>query len=377
MVLLFSSLFSMTAIACCNNDDTDCIYDFSKEYLEEFIGYNPCDPDDMVCIPDFLKEYLEECICDNPCDPDYMGCILDFLKECLEECICDNPCDPDDMCCILDFLEECLEECICDNPCDPDDDEPDDGDDNDGTSPSSGRGGYKSKEEPSVVIPPNKDPVADASKGEPYEGLIDEEITFDGSSSYDPDGEIVEWFWDFGDDGFGTGEIITHNYSDPGVYFVELLVTDDKGETDYYGTIVNINHPNRPPTDPIVNSTISAGIPDTEYIFTVVSTDPDGDDIRYLVNWSDGTYDETDYLPNGKIATLSHTWTSAGIYTVKVSALDDNNASSGTTELDVIIEEDVVETSTLNLAMIILLIIILAGLLVVLVEYIRRRSKKS
>ena len=220
----------------------------------------------------------------------------------------------------------------------------------------------------------NQPPVADASEGEPYEGLVDEEITLDGSNSYDPDGEIVEWFWDFDDDTVETGEVITHSYSDPGIYFVELMVTDDDGATDYYETSVVINQPNRPPTNPVVNDSISTGKPNTKYIFTVVSTDPDGDDIRYIVDWGDETYDETGYIPNGSMATLNHTWTSMGIYNVNVSAVDENNAASGITELEITIDKEAVETSTLNFTMILLLAMLIVGLLLASLEYLRRKK---
>ena len=106
----------------------------------------------------------------------------------------------------------------------------------------------------------------------------------------------------------------------------------------------------------------------------MVSTDPDGDDIRYLVNWSDGTYDETGYLPDGAIATLNHTWTSVGIFTIKVNALDENNAASGITELEITIDKEAVETSILNFTMIILLAIIIAGLLLASLEYLKRKK---
>jgi hypothetical protein len=43
--------------------------------------------------------------------------------------------------------------------------------------------------------PENIKPVADLSAGEPYQGYVNVEITFDGSKSYDPDGNITKWFW--------------------------------------------------------------------------------------------------------------------------------------------------------------------------------------
>jgi PKD repeat protein len=57
-------------------------------------------------------------------------------------------------------------------------------------------------------------------------------ITFDGSSSYDPDGTITSWLWDCGDGGYGPGEIFTHVYPTSGTYNVTLTVKDNSFEEE-------------------------------------------------------------------------------------------------------------------------------------------------
>jgi hypothetical protein len=54
-------------------------------------------------------------------------------------------------------------------------------------------------------------------------------VQFNGSASYDPDGIIVSWMWDFGDGTTGYGEIVEHRYSQQGTYVVTLTVTDNHG----------------------------------------------------------------------------------------------------------------------------------------------------
>lgn len=61
-----------------------------------------------------------------------------------------------------------------------------------------------------------------------HSGAQGDEIAFVGSASYDLDGEIVSWVWDFGDGSTGSGEIVTHVYPAEGVYMVTLCVTDDE-----------------------------------------------------------------------------------------------------------------------------------------------------
>ena len=76
----------------------------------------------------------------------------------------------------------------------------------------------------------NQKPVADA--GGSYLWVKDIPMTFDGSGSYDPDGIIVSYEWDFGDTNSGTGVSPTHTYTAAGNYTATLTVTDDGGKTD-------------------------------------------------------------------------------------------------------------------------------------------------
>jgi hypothetical protein len=50
---------------------------------------------------------------------------------------------------------------------------------------------------------------------------------FDASGSYDIDGDIVSYEWNFGDGNTGTGELITHEFTEMGTYIVTLIVIDD------------------------------------------------------------------------------------------------------------------------------------------------------
>jgi hypothetical protein len=77
---------------------------------------------------------------------------------------------------------------------------------------------------PSVNIPP----VAKFNFS-PQTGLFPLEVSFDGSASYDPDGSIVRYEWDFGDGGVGSGKKINYIYQTWGTFPITLSVVDNKG----------------------------------------------------------------------------------------------------------------------------------------------------
>ncbi|KAF5430130.1 CASH domain-containing protein [Candidatus Methanophagaceae archaeon] len=74
-------------------------------------------------------------------------------------------------------------------------------------------------------------PVASFSYS-PANRVINQEITFDTSSSYDPDGYITEYRWDFGDGNSTTGKRDSYPYHSSGIYTVTLTVTEDYSYTD-------------------------------------------------------------------------------------------------------------------------------------------------
>jgi len=93
-----------------------------------------------------------------------------------------------------------------------------------------------------LTPPTGTPPVADANG--PYEAENCEySITFDGSGSYDPDGSIVSYDWNFGDGtGWhnGIGATPMNSYTTFGEYTVKLRVTDNDGISDIDTTTAEI-----------------------------------------------------------------------------------------------------------------------------------------
>jgi hypothetical protein len=67
-------------------------------------------------------------------------------------------------------------------------------------------------------------------------------VDFDASSSYDPDGSIVSYSWDFGDGQYTTlsSPWASNYYYNNGGYYVTLTVTDDQGAVGYGGGYVSV-----------------------------------------------------------------------------------------------------------------------------------------
>jgi PKD repeat protein/pimeloyl-ACP methyl ester carboxylesterase len=85
----------------------------------------------------------------------------------------------------------------------------------------------------------NQPPVASFMYS-PEKPLVGEQITFDASSSYDPDGTIVKYEWDFGDGNSAEGKVVTHAYTEVGNYTVNLTVTDNDGLTNSLSKVVEV-----------------------------------------------------------------------------------------------------------------------------------------
>jgi chitodextrinase len=212
-------------------------------------------------------------------------------------------------------------------------------------------------------------PVANANG--PYDGLIDKEIKFDGSKSYDPDGIITNYSWSFGDGTTRFGENVTHKYTYGQYFVVELTVIDNFGARDTNKTAVFIRVPNRLPSIPMISGPTN-GNKDTKYSYAFGSTDPDNDDINYIINWGDGSTNESGFLPSGHFFSMLHSWAESGEYNITVTASDDQS-SSASSEMTVHIEENILVD---NIAIVLLGILALIALMIALM-YNKKRQKEE
>lgn len=148
---------------------------------------------------------------------------------------------------------------------------------------------------------------------------LGKEAMFDASSAIDPDGDVLEYYWSFGD---GTvlraGAKVSHTYEQGGDYRVTVIVDDKQGTSCSTATAkTNIKVNTQPIADAGPNTTCCVG---KETIFNAnASTDPDGDKLSFTWDFGDGTTE--------KGAMVKHAYRQSGRYTVSVT-VDDNTATA-------------------------------------------------
>lgn len=80
------------------------------------------------------------------------------------------------------------------------------------------------------TIKVNGPPVAKAGRDIKLQCWEEElKVTFNAAKSKDPNGDELNYFWDFGDGTTGEGKIVKHTYKRGGKYKVLLMVKDDSG----------------------------------------------------------------------------------------------------------------------------------------------------
>lgn len=172
-----------------------------------------------------------------------------------------------------------------------------------------------------------------------YQGTINEDITFDGSGTVDPEGDIVSYVWDLGDGTQKNGETQTHRYDTEGIYPITLTVTDSEGHIGIDETWAFIDEENNPPDTPVLKGR-RIGKSETEYEYTFYADDPEGDDVYYYLNWGD-TYWTGSWYPwigpykSGGKVTLTNCWESIGEFVVRVKAKDTYGEKSDWATLEV------------------------------------------
>ena len=178
------------------------------------------------------------------------------------------------------------------------------------------------------------DLIADA--GGPYSGDVDEEIEIEGSASGGT--SPYDYYWDLDEDGQfddAEGNIITNSWNEEGTYTIWLKVVDDFGNIDIDYAVVIIGVENHPPNKPSISGP-NTGKLGTEYDYTISTTDPDGDQVFFFIDWGDGSSEDWDGPHDSDENVIyKHTWTKTKTYKVRVRAKDTYDAESDWSELEI------------------------------------------
>ena len=193
-----------------------------------------------------------------------------------------------------------------------------------------------------TIVIANQGPVADA--GGPYSQYENSPIVFDGSGSSDPDGDPLQYRWDFESDGtwdtaWSSSPNASKTWGDDINGIATLQISDPAGEmandtAQWY--VLNVK--------PSVNVTYQTSVDEGKICtFDLEVTDPGSDDIIGKVDWGDGTTDDfvvynngvsPDPYPSPNINPVqikmsgNHTWGDDGVYTAKLIVKDDDGGEA-------------------------------------------------
>lgn len=163
----------------------------------------------------------------------------------------------------------------------------------------------------------NKPPIPNLEASSTYTNVY-EDITFSANESYDEDGKIIRYFWNFGDGTNKTGESVNHEYEEGGNYTVTLIVTDDDNTKAIEQITIYVNEL---PT-PFMNISLPVYIHEVVYFNANESYDLDGHITEYFWDFGDGTNDTG--------INVSHVYTKKDTFAVTLSVTDDADANAAT-----------------------------------------------
>jgi len=86
----------------------------------------------------------------------------------------------------------------------------------------------------------------------PLGGVAPLSVSFDATGSYDPGGQVVQYYWQFGDGGQAWTPQCSHTYREAGTYYVSLRVTDSYGNTGDSVRVIQIRPEAKPSKGPAV-----------------------------------------------------------------------------------------------------------------------------
>jgi murein DD-endopeptidase MepM/ murein hydrolase activator NlpD len=192
----------------------------------------------------------------------------------------------------------------------------------------------------------NNPPSVPTSPSGPSEGTINTSYSFSTSSS-DPDGDSIEYRFDWGDGQISSWGIATqsHMWNSNGSFTIKAQARDEHGAVSSWssGTILTISTIHEV-TTPVCPSGETNGYTNTTYSFnTTGASCSEGHAVEYRFDWGDGNYS------NWSISeSAAHSWSMSGSYLVRAQArcsVEQDILSEWSDGLSVTITEEIIEYS--------------------------------
>jgi len=110
--------------------------------------------------------------------------------------------------------------------------------------------------------------------------------SFDGTGSYDSDGSLVSYSWDFGDGNTASGSVASHSYNVAGTYTATLTVTDDSAATNTSSIAITVTEQATAPNAP------------TSLLATLVKTGKGRNKVvsSAELSWTDNSNNEANFV---------------------------------------------------------------------------------
>ncbi|MFV1998173.1 MAG: choice-of-anchor V domain-containing protein [Acidiferrobacterales bacterium] len=163
----------------------------------------------------------------------------------------------------------------------------------------------------------------------PMTAQLNATVSFDGSASFDPDGTINLYGWNFSDGSTATGAQTTKTFTTTGTYTATLVVTDSDSLTNSTfrditvgGVMVPVANPGGPYTG-TGGQAVSFDASQSTHVDPIK---------KYIWDFGDGTA-----VVQGVVPAISHTYNQPGAYTVTL-AVQDANVITGVASTTVVID---------------------------------------
>jgi hypothetical protein len=122
-----------------------------------------------------------------------------------------------------------------------------------------------------------------------------------------------------------------------GTTYSWYAIADDGEDSTQSSTwmFTTVGGVNQPPVKPTIIGKLN-GRPGVEYFYRFVTTDPEGGDVYFYVDWGDGTIAEwIGPYDSGEEEILCHIWEQRGVYDLRVKAKDTSGLESEWANLEV------------------------------------------